>query len=60
MLITENYAESRQLAARRRNRPDDGEIADCLRRAETIRRPLGGAAFLETVAAMLGRRIAPA
>ena len=38
---------------------DDGAIHDCLRRAETIGRPLGGAAFLEQVEAMPGRPIAP-
>ena len=38
---------------------DDGAIHDRPRRAETIGRPLGGAAFLEQVAAMLGRPIVP-
>jgi len=37
---------------------DDGDAHDRLRRAETIGRPLGGAAFLETVEAMLGRSVA--
>ncbi len=38
---------------------DDGAVHDRLRRAETIGRPLGGAAFLEQVEVMLGRSIAP-
>ena len=38
---------------------DDGAIHDRPRRAETIGRPLGGAAFLEQVEAMLGRAIVP-
>jgi putative transposase len=37
---------------------DDGEAHERLRRAETIGRPLGGAAFLETVEAIIGRPVA--
>jgi putative transposase len=38
---------------------DDSELQDRLRRAESIGRPLGDAAFLEAIAARLGRPVAP-
>lgn len=40
-------------------REDDGKFHDRLRRAESIGRPLGSAAFLEKIADMPGRPIAP-
>ena len=38
---------------------DDNDAHDRMRRAESIGRPLGSAAFLEKIEAMLGRPVAP-
>ena len=40
-------------------REDDGKFQDRLRRAESIGRPLGSAAFLEEIADIPGRPVAP-